>query len=432
LNRFSENSKLPFRVQPHHTGTAADSARVHATAFTNDMNIMNSVAREAASQTRSNSRHRGSLSSANTVNTSDTDSSSPSRRWSFDAAYNEFEEPDKKTHAYEIAEPLMHWQKLVNPKLKPREPYHCQSVILACTAGIGGVRNNHTWLKSAQLETIYSHKDVVSYSGLSIISSHSSAGLQQKFALERCGKGIGRALGVVCRWTLMKFFEELRDWAIEKGELTDRAAKWLADFPVEVEKFLNVFYDIVDQVEHLLRSEKTKGKGDFEVQYRPWNQRKPTHPMYTREEQLCVISFVRSWYIQQIILKRRCFFSTLKKEGGLGVLQKMLLIQDLRDQSSMDGYAMGFKDLNDRLMVGDSLTLRPEFETAQLLNVSETMVSGENLDTTYIAKLEELSNRWPRFIIVLKYWVTVKTLTDDDRQKKELERIIHPLQKKNS
>jgi len=189
-------------------------------------------------------------------------------------------------------------------------------------------------------------------------------------------------------------------------------------FPVDVEKFLNVFYDIVDQVEHLLRSEKTKGKGDFEVQYRPWNQRKPTHPMYTREEQLCVISFVRSWYIQQIILKRRCFFSTLKKEGGLGVLQKMLLIQDLRDQSSMDGYAMGFKDLKDRLMVGDSLTLRPEFETAQLLNVSETMVSGENLDTTYIAKLEELSNRWPRFIIVLKYWVTVKTLTDDDRQKK--------------
>jgi len=311
---------------------------------------------------------------------------------------------EKPSYAETKCASLSLWQRLIDDNTT--DLYTAQAVILACVVGLGGTYSDNSWLSERQLRCVYSSGDVAKYSGLDLLCSNSAVGLEgPKKAVELRGKERGRALAVIARWILMKKFEALRDEAIKNHELGERGAKWLADFPVANQPFLNTFYDYIDHIEHLERVKNNTG--GYKMQKRTWHQRDPPNPNDTSEESRCVISYVRSWYVAQTIRVRRAFFASLKR-NLFGVLQKIMLIDSHRDQTSRAGYAFSFKDENPDLG-------RPEFQRAVLMNIPEMEVSGDDMHKNNMAQFDKVVDTWDRFHITLKYWITVRKVSDDDR-----------------
>jgi len=316
---------------------------------------------------------------------------------------------------------LTGWEPLIDPMYYPQN--HAQAVILSCTVGLGGRKapQGSRWYNDKQLDKAFSHEDVVKYSGLELMLTHSKVGLsKRKTAVVRCGDGRGRALAVIARWTLVGKFELRRAEAAARNELDARSIKWLKDFPTDKAKHCNHFYEQMDAVEHLKRE---KVKGVWKMKKQPWARETAVIPGDTNEEQRCVISHIRGAYVNMVIGARKGCFRKLKSPV-IGVLQKTLLLHRGDDLSVAEGWSIGFADPNQKT-IG-----RPELTEAALLKIPETVVvvditdaaelaaAEEKADIANIAMLKEVSNRWKRYHVDLSYWITVKEVKEDLRFKK--------------
>jgi len=250
-----------------------------------------------------------------------------------------------KSYAERRCEKLNHWRELIIPT--EADNFFTQAVILAFIVGLGGRYSGYKWMSPGQLRGIYSYEDVAKYSGFDLLCSHSEVGLDgNKFAKNRAGRDRGRALGVIMRWTLTKKVGKL--YLQSQGKMESRESKWLRDLPPGQIEFPAMVNDTIDHVEHLQRVKD--GMGGFELIKRTWSMvpDEGMDPDDTSEEFRCVMSHVRCEHVTHIISMRAQFFNSLKQGGGLGVVQKILLIDAGRDVTPDDGYEVVFADKNDR------------------------------------------------------------------------------------
>jgi len=261
-----------------------------------------------------------------------------------------------------------------------------------------------------QLKAIYAYEDVVEFSGFDLLCTHSEVGLEgSKLAIKRAGTGRGRAIGVIVRWTLTKKFEKL--YLESKGNMEGRGAKWLRDVPPGCQEFPDAINDAIDHVEHIERVRD--GYGGYQQVKRTWHMR-CNGPEDTEEELRCVVSHVRSEHITGVISSRKQFFASMKEGGGLGVVQKILLIQALRDVTSLDGYEVAFRANTDDVHSKES-----EYTTEKLMDIPLMDTTGDDKDDENLAAFDELVKKWDRFHVTLKYWITVKPLDGRSTRRRE-------------